>query len=89
MKKRRPKIELSKKQIEKIKKEVCKDATARVMILAVASAADEFKLSEDQICNMAKRMGRYAEHLDEKRLKLKEMTDIIEKKTGLKLGGLR
>lgn len=83
MKKRRPKIALSEKQIKKLKEEISKEASMRTLVLAVAAMADTLKLKDEKICKVAETINRYAEHIDDHRIRIKEITEIIEKNTGI------
>lgn len=84
MKKHRPKIALSQKQIKRLKEKISMDASKRTLILPVAAMADELDLNDEQIGKVAKRMDRYAEHLEKHRLRINEVAEIIEKETGIK-----
>lgn len=82
--KRRPKVELSEKQIKRLKEQISMDASKRTLILSVAAMVDELDLNDEQIGKVAKRMDRYAEHLEKHRLRINEVAEIIEKETGIK-----
>lgn len=84
MKKHRPKIALSEKQIKRLKEQISMDASKRTLILSVAAMADELDLNDEQIGKVAKRMDRYAEHLEKYRLRINEVAEIIENETGIK-----
>lgn len=60
MKKHRPKIALSEKQIKRLKEQISMDASKRTLILSVAAMADELDLNDEQIGKVAKRMDRYS-----------------------------
>ena len=84
MKKHRLKIALSEKQIKRLKEQISMDASKRTLILSVAAMADELDLNDEQIGEVAKRMDRYAEHLEKHRLRINEVAEIIENETGIK-----
>ena len=84
MKKHRPKIALSEKQIKRLKEQISMDESKRTLILSVAAMADELDLNDEQIGKVAKRMDRYAEHLEQHRLRINEVAEIIQKETGIK-----
>ena len=46
--------------------------------------ADELDLNDEQIGKVAKRMDRYAEHLEKHRLRINEVAKIVENETGIK-----
>lgn len=75
---------LSEKQLEKIKFDVSKDATQKACLLNIAATADCFGLDEDQICELAETVSRYAIYIDDNLVKINEVADIIEKNTGVK-----
>lgn len=83
---RRPKIQLSEKQIKRLKEEIVAQTCGKTLILSVAAMADELNLTEEQIGNVAKRLDRYAGYLEDHTVRLNEVADIIEKKTGIKFG---
>jgi hypothetical protein len=81
---RRPKYEISEKQLDKIKYEVSKEATQKACLLCVGAMADTLKLNEDQICEVSEDITRWAMNLEEHILTLNNIADIIEKRTGIK-----
>lgn len=83
---RRPKIGLSEKQIKRLKEDVSAQACGRTLVLSVAAMADELGLSDEQIASVAKRLDRYAGYLEEHTVRLNEVADVIERKTGIKFG---
>ncbi|MCB6992414.1 hypothetical protein LI177_02805 [bacterium 210820-DFI.6.37] len=83
---RRPKVELSEKQILKIKQGVAKEATEKACLLAVAVMADTLSLTEDEICKVASDISRWAEYVDKHIVKINDVADVIESKTGIKFG---
>ena len=81
---RRPRYEISEKQLQKIKQQVSKEAVEKTCLLSIAVMADELNLSEDEICKIAKSISLWAQFLDDHVLKIEEVADIIEKKSGIK-----
>ena len=81
---RRPKYEISEKQLEKIKYEVSKEATQKACLLCVGAMADTLNLTEDQICEVAEDITRWAINLEDHIITLNNIADVIEKKTGIK-----
>ena len=80
---RRPKYEISEKQLEKIKYEVSKEATSKACLLCVGAMADTLNLTEDQICEVAEDITRWAMNLEDHILKMNDVANIIKSKTGL------
>ena len=81
---RRPRYEISEKQLRKIKHDVSKEAIEKTCLLSIAVMADRLNLSEDEICEVAEDISRWAQYLDDHILKIEEVAGIIEKKTGIK-----
>lgn len=81
---RRPRYEVSEKQLRKIKQEVSREAVEKTCLLSIAVMADRLNLSEDEICTIAEDISRWAQYLDDHVLKLEEVAAVIEKKTGIK-----
>lgn len=83
---RNKKYYLSEKQLEKIKRRITKEATAKAMLLCVAAMADHLHLTDEQICSTAENINRWADFMDQKILRVNEVSDIIKNKTGLNFG---
>ncbi len=81
---RRPKRELSEKQIRRLQEESGIRASKDTLLLAVAAMADELKLDDEQIGKVATRLGRYSKYLDDHTVRIKEVKEIIERQTGIK-----
>lgn len=86
-KNRSQKFYLSEKQLEKIKQGVTKEATARAMLLCVAAMTEHLHLTDDEICSTAETIDRWSGFIDQKLLKLNEVSEIIKKETGIDFGG--
>lgn len=86
MKKKKP-ITLNKSKIEKIKSQVCDEATSRATLIFLLAAKDELKLNDDKLVRVAERTSLYAEHINNKLVDLRQVQDILESKTGLKFVG--
>jgi CRISPR/Cas system CMR-associated protein Cmr5 small subunit len=80
-------ITLNKTALNKIKSDVCDEATSRATLLFLLAAKDELILDDDKLAGLAERASRYAEHLSNHLVELKEAQEIIERKTGLKFVG--
>jgi hypothetical protein len=84
---RTKKYHISDKQLERIKMEVAEEVNRKSCLLCIAAMADHLELTEDQICETAEVITRWASYLDQKVLSINEVAEIIEKKTGIKFGG--
>lgn len=78
---------VSEKQLNRIKEKVTKEVTDKVCLLFMVAAMDEFKLGEDDLCSLMKRVSQYTKYIDQKLVKMEEVRQIIEKNTGMKLTG--
>ena len=56
-------------------------------LLCMAAMADHLNLTEDEICETAQVITRWATYLDEKILSINEVAEIIKNKTGIEFGG--
>lgn len=77
-------VTLTRKQIEKIKQDVTKKATQKAMLICLGVMADYHNMSEDEICEFAEQLHRIGEWEEKDWIRLDELADIIEKKTGLR-----
>ena len=84
---RSKKYHISDKQLERIKMEVAEEANKKACLLCIAAMADHLELTEDEICETAEVITRWAAYLDTKILSVNDVSEVIEKKTGIKFGG--
>ena len=64
--------------------EMCNEQVRKAFLLMATAAADELDLDEDQLVAIAKRSSRYAEYIDDHVIRLKEVSEILEKNTGIR-----
>ena len=84
---RTKKYHISDKQLERIKMEVAEEVNRKACLLCIAAMADHLSLTEDEICETAEVITRWAGYLDEKIITINDVSEIIEKKTGIRFGG--
>lgn len=84
---RRKKYYISDKELEKIKREVAEDVNRKSCLLCMAAMADHLNLTEDEICETAEVITRWATYLDEKIISINEVAEVIKNKTGIEFGG--
>lgn len=82
----RQKFLLSEKQLEKVKQEVAEEAVTKAGMLYLA-ALSEVGWDDDQITELFETVSRYANYIDDKILRLREVQEIIERKTGITIKG--
>ena len=82
----RAKYTLSDKQLKKIKAEVTAEAVTKTGMLYLA-ALGEMGWNEDKIVELFETVSRYAQYVDDKVVKIKEIQDIIERRTGMTIIG--
>lgn len=72
-------------------RESAEAATGKVLLLMLAATCDELNLNEDKLCDIAERVMRYSQHMDEHLIRLENLRKTIEKKTGvvIKLEGYK
>lgn len=81
------KYEITGKELEQIKRDVTKEATQKAALLVLAATQEVMALGEDDICNIFNTVSRWTEYMDDKLIKLKDVQEVIEKNTGVKLKG--
>lgn len=82
----RVKYTLSDKQLDKIKAEVTNEAVTKTGMLYLVALAEK-GWTEDQIVDLFETISRYTKYVDEKVLKLKEVQEVIERRTGMTIKG--
>lgn len=80
--KKQKSITISKTQLRRHDDEVVQ----KMIILSAAYLMDEMDYSEDRIVEYWEGLTRYAEAIDQKLITIRQVNDIIEQHTGLKLG---
>lgn len=65
-------------------KQMAAEQTSKAFILMATAAADEADLTDEQICAMAERAARYAEYIDQHLVRINEVSDILERNTGIR-----
>ena len=81
------KYELTPKEIKQIKYDVTKETTQKSVLLVIAAAQEVKALTEDDICEIFETVSRWVNFMDGNLIKLKDVQEVIEKKTGVKLKG--
>ena len=81
------KYELTPKEIKQIKYDVTKEATQKSVLLVIAAAQEVKALTEDDICEIFETVSRWVNFMDGNLIKLKDVQEVIERKTGVKLKG--
>jgi hypothetical protein len=79
-------IRLTRAQIERMKTEICDDATQRATLLFLTALLDE-NADEDMLVKVLERTSRYAEYIKDHVVRIKEVQRIIERKTGFQFKG--
>lgn len=82
----RVKYTLSDKQLDKIKAEVTKEAVTKTGMLYLVALAEK-GWTEDEIVDLFETISRYTKYVDEKVLKIKEVQEVIERRTGMTIKG--
>lgn len=85
--KNQAKIQITQRQLARIKKEISEQATELAWLLTLAAVADECGLTDEQVCNSAQRLDRYASYIDQHLARLEDLRTTVEKNTGIKLRG--
>ena len=64
--------------------QMCNEQVRKAFLLMATAAADELDLDDDQLTAIAERSARYAEYIDDHVLRLNEVSEILEKNTGIR-----
>lgn len=80
-------VTLSKKDLNRMKKELSAEITEKAMLLILAAAINVVGMTEDQVIKTYQTASRYAGYLDDHLAGLIDLQKTIEKGTGLKLRG--
>lgn len=80
-------IQITPKELERIKREVTKSATDKATLLVLCATADEIGLSDEQLCDIMERVNRYAGYIDEHVVKLRDVQKSLENNIDVKLSG--
>lgn len=86
-KKQKGQITLTRSKVKALKSEITEEALQKTMLLFLLAARDEFGLGETRIVRLIERVDRYADHVDNHLVSLKEVQEIFEKNTGMKMKG--
>lgn len=82
----RAKYTLSDKQLKKIKAEVTAESVTKTGMLYLVALAEK-GWSEDDIVDLFETISRYMQYVDDKVVRIKEIQDMIERKTGITIKG--
>ena len=82
----RVKYTLSEKQLKKIKAEVTSEAVTKTGMLYLVALAEK-GWGEDDIVDLFETISRYMQYVDDKVVRIKEIQEMIERKTGITIKG--
>ena len=82
----RRKFYLSEKQLEKAKTEVSEEVVVKTGMLYCAALAEK-GWNEDDIVSLFETVSRYVRYIDDKLLAIKDVQNVIERKTCIVLKG--
>lgn len=82
----RAKWTISPKQLDKVKAEIAEEAVTKTGMLYLAALADK-GWDEDQIAELFETVSRYTRYIDDKLVRIRDVQDIIERKTGITIKG--
>lgn len=75
----------SEKELKRIKDKIAFDITKKTNLLYLTVLAEEYSFNEDQLCEVMETVTRYANYIDDKLVPLNKTSEIIYRKTGMKL----
>lgn len=77
---------VSEKQLNKIKEELSAEAVTKTGMLYLAALAER-GWDEDQIVELFETIQRYAQYIDEHLIRIRDVQQTIETRTGIKMRG--
>lgn len=80
----RVKYTISDKQLRRIKAEATAEAVKKTGLLYLAALAEK-GWSEDEVVELFETVTRYATYLDDHALKIREVQEIIRRRTGIEI----
>lgn len=80
----RQKYMVSEKQMQKMREEVATRATSITGILYLSALAEK-GWTEDEIVELFETVSRYVKYIDDHLVKLEQVQEIIERRTGIKI----
>lgn len=80
-------VTMSKKDIQRLKKDIADETTEKAMLLILAAAVDTVGMTESQVVNTFMTAERYAGYIDDHLARLLDLQKTIEKGTGIKMRG--
>lgn len=81
------KYEITAKELKQVKEEITREATQMSTLLVLAATQEVKALTEDDICEVFETVSRWVGFMDDNLIKLKDVQEVIEKRTGVKLKG--
>ena len=85
--KKKEKVVMTAAQVDRMKREITKEATDKATLLVLMATSDELGLTVEQIERIAILIDRYAGYVDDKLVDLRFMQKTLEKQTGLRYKG--
>lgn len=82
----RKKYTLSEKQMMKMKQEIAEEAVTKTGFLYLAALADR-GWTDEELLDLREEIRRWVSYLDDKLIKIQQVQDMIERKTGMKIKG--
>lgn len=77
---------VSEKQLNKIKEELSAEAVTKTGMLYLAALAER-GWNEDQIVELFETIQRYAQYIDDHLIRIRDVQQTIETRTGIKMRG--
>ena len=90
MKRAKPKkkhITLTGAKVDKMKSDICDEATQKAMLIFLAALHDDYGFGEKRLCQVLETASKYGEYIDKHLVSIRQTQEIIEKGTGLKFKG--
>ena len=81
------KIEISVKELKKIKYDVTKEATQKAVLLVLAAAQEVKNFDEDDVCEVFETVSRWVGFMDDNLIKPKDVQNATDEKRGAKIHG--
>ena len=87
IKPKKRKVVLGDMELNKLKRDITKDATDKACLIVLAAMVDELHIDDKQLCSIMERTDRYASYIDIHIAKMEDIRKAIQSGTGIRLEG--
>ena len=85
--KKQKQVTLRASDLNRLKREVTKDATDKACLILLAAMVDELHVDDEQLCRVMECTNRYASFVEDHLVQMEDIRKAIQKGTGIELRG--